>query len=284
MRETWSVTTLICEDLARNDPARPIVEAIGPNLVISLLMDGHQTINRWSAKYANVLAEDPGSSVLSITSLGLINRINNTIDNPSSINTRYSNNEKNGSQRDNNKSHAIALWTDDKATTMINLKDKADAVLISISEHPVTDFTHDGRADDRATSLRFSGARDIQLSNDDVINMLEDLNENREEPIYLSEIIKKNRENKVRCFNSNGDYYPPWGQSKLSESYQWKNQVLAFFDKKTSGTHKEIAGLLKVSERYALNLCKKWCEKGYIDQCGESNEPQKYELIKKIQK
>ena len=71
-RLTWSV--LICEDLARQDPAADLIRAVGPNLLIALLMDGPQKKERWAARYASVLAEDPGSSVLSITSLGMAKR------------------------------------------------------------------------------------------------------------------------------------------------------------------------------------------------------------------
>ena len=62
---------LICEDLARPDPVANLVRAVGPNLVIALLMDGPQTRERWAARYATVLADDPGCSVLSFTSLGM---------------------------------------------------------------------------------------------------------------------------------------------------------------------------------------------------------------------
>jgi hypothetical protein len=40
-------------------------------LLIALLMDGPQLKSRWSGRYAGVLAEDPGSSVLTLTSLGM---------------------------------------------------------------------------------------------------------------------------------------------------------------------------------------------------------------------
>ncbi|MEJ8675349.1 hypothetical protein [Chromobacterium amazonense] len=71
-----SITVLVCEDLARNDPAMPTVRAIGPNLIIALLMDGPQITGRWPAKYAGVLSEDPGSSVLSVTSVAMVDRSN----------------------------------------------------------------------------------------------------------------------------------------------------------------------------------------------------------------
>jgi hypothetical protein len=68
------VAALVCEDLARNDPVLPTVAAVGPTLVIALLLDGPQLTNRWPGRYATVLAEDPGSSVLTLTSLGMIER------------------------------------------------------------------------------------------------------------------------------------------------------------------------------------------------------------------
>ena len=69
---TWSV--LICEDLARQEPAADLIRAVGPNLLIALLMDGPQMSSRWPARYAAVLAEDPGTSVLTLTSLGMAER------------------------------------------------------------------------------------------------------------------------------------------------------------------------------------------------------------------
>ncbi|MGC3967076.1 MAG: hypothetical protein QM775_06800 [Pirellulales bacterium] len=74
LRPGISVATLICEDLARIDPVQQVIRAIGPNLVIALLMDGPQLEKRWSGRYATVLADDPGSAVLTVTSLGLLRR------------------------------------------------------------------------------------------------------------------------------------------------------------------------------------------------------------------
>jgi len=65
------IAPLICEDLARPDPTGDVIRSIGPDLVIAFLMDGPQLANRWPARYATVLAEDPGCSVLTITSLGM---------------------------------------------------------------------------------------------------------------------------------------------------------------------------------------------------------------------
>jgi len=66
-----SFCTVICEDLARQDPVAQVIRSVGPNLVIALLADGPQIETRWSARYASVLADDPGASVLTVTSLGL---------------------------------------------------------------------------------------------------------------------------------------------------------------------------------------------------------------------
>lgn len=63
---------LICEDLARQEPVADLVRSVGPNLVVALLMDGPQIDSRWSSRYATVLAEDPGSSVLTLSSLGMV--------------------------------------------------------------------------------------------------------------------------------------------------------------------------------------------------------------------
>ena len=71
-----TLCVLICEDLARQDPAPDMIRAVGPNLVIALLLDGPQLEWRWPARYAAVLAEDPGSTVITLTSLGMALRSN----------------------------------------------------------------------------------------------------------------------------------------------------------------------------------------------------------------
>lgn len=72
LRSDLVLCPLICEDLARQDPVAELVRSVGPNLVIALLMDGPQIPERWSARYASVLADDPGSSVLTLSSLGMV--------------------------------------------------------------------------------------------------------------------------------------------------------------------------------------------------------------------
>jgi hypothetical protein len=74
LRSDLLVCPLICEDLARQDPVAELVRSIGPNLVVALLMDGPQLPARWAARYATVLADDPGCSVLTLTSFGMVRR------------------------------------------------------------------------------------------------------------------------------------------------------------------------------------------------------------------
>ena len=132
--DNWlTVCPLICEDLARQDPIAELVRAVGPNLVIALLMDGPQLPSRWPARYATVLADDPGSSVLTLTSLGMAE-----LSRPPSI--------AKGSR-------AIALWKDAKTGEAISIdlpRDKQGAVL-SLSRVFVKEYAADGRDDGGAT-------------------------------------------------------------------------------------------------------------------------------------
>jgi hypothetical protein len=70
-----SMASLVCEDLARIHPVQSVLRAVGVNLVFALLMDEEQQEYRWASRYATVLADDPGSSVLVLTSLAFIERV-----------------------------------------------------------------------------------------------------------------------------------------------------------------------------------------------------------------
>jgi hypothetical protein len=65
------LTALVCEDLAHNDEIAQLIRSVGPTAVINLLLDGPQLTSRWTARYASVLADDPGSAVLTLTSCGM---------------------------------------------------------------------------------------------------------------------------------------------------------------------------------------------------------------------
>jgi len=143
MSEDLVICALVCEDLARPDPVANIVRAVGPNLVIALLMDGPQTKERWAARYATVLADDPGCSVLSLTSLGMAQ-----LSRPES-----------GPGRP----RVVALWKDVfKGATEIELSEGCDSVAVSLSIRYREEFTADGRGDENSAAfLILSGVHPI---------------------------------------------------------------------------------------------------------------------------
>jgi hypothetical protein len=126
-----TMTVLICEDLARPDPVGEIVRAVGPNLVISLLMDAGQRTDRWSSRYAAALADDPGCSVLTLTSLGMTQLTGTSTP----------------------KSRSIALWKDAKsgAAQVIDLAPRASAIVLKIGVEEREEWSADGRSDEGTT-------------------------------------------------------------------------------------------------------------------------------------
>lgn len=127
-RPNATMTTLICEDLARVDPCQAAVRAIGPSLLVALLMDGSQLSFRWPSRYATVLAEDPGCSVLTISSLGLINRSRL----PDGSRPKWS----------------VALWRDDQSGPAEIVMDPGhQGVCITVEPQWRTECTLDGRQD-----------------------------------------------------------------------------------------------------------------------------------------
>jgi hypothetical protein len=68
------LTTLVCEDLAHSDDIAQLIRSVGPTVVLNVLLDGPQLTSRWTARYASVLADDPGSAVLTLTSYGMVER------------------------------------------------------------------------------------------------------------------------------------------------------------------------------------------------------------------
>lgn len=130
-RHGSTMTALICEDLARNDPCLDVIRAIGPNLVVALLMDGPQTSYRWPAHYAGVLAEDPGSSVLTVTNFGMVAR---------------------SSVRDSTRSRSVAFWKDSVGNQLeLQLPEGFHALLLSLRGVASEEKTLDGRRDGGST-------------------------------------------------------------------------------------------------------------------------------------
>ncbi len=125
-----TVSVLICEDLARPDPLGDLIHSVGPNLLICLLMDGPQISSRWPGRYATTLADDPGSSVLTLTSIGMAN-----LSRPSSGAVAPS--------------RCIALWKDARTGSAkeIALPSGADAVVLSVAVEYCEEWTADGRGD-----------------------------------------------------------------------------------------------------------------------------------------
>ncbi|HSL84541.1 MAG TPA: hypothetical protein VLF66_17340 [Thermoanaerobaculia bacterium] len=125
----WWVTAsvLICEDLARLEPVSEVVRAVGPNLVIALLMDGPQLESRWPARYATVLADDPGCSVLTVTSLGMA--------------------QLSRSESGDCGSRIVALWKDDKdgRNIPIELPVGSEGVVLCLARETKAEWTADHR-------------------------------------------------------------------------------------------------------------------------------------------
>ncbi len=120
---------LVCEDLARPDPVGDVIRAVGPNLVIALLLDGPQIPSRWPGRYATVLAEDPGCSVLTLTSLGMAKLSRPT-----------------GLRGFKKHSHTIALWKDITGKTQPIELGRGDSAVLSIKIDKRENWTADGRS------------------------------------------------------------------------------------------------------------------------------------------
>ena len=134
-RENSVFSSLICEDLARSDPCHEILRAIGPNLLFVLLMDGAQLASRWSARYSTGLTDDPGTSVLTLTSRGLVKASNDI---------RVTQKDKNGEFKKANWS--VALWKDDKGDPVsIKCEPEFQASLIRLRVESNPECTFDSR-------------------------------------------------------------------------------------------------------------------------------------------
>jgi hypothetical protein len=72
--EELTLVCLVCEDLAQYDDVAQVVRSVGPTLVFTPLLDGPQLAARWAARYASVLADDPGSAVATLSAYGMVQR------------------------------------------------------------------------------------------------------------------------------------------------------------------------------------------------------------------
>jgi len=122
-----AMTALICEDLARIEPCQAVLRATGPNLVVVLLMDGPQVEARWPNQYAGILADDPGCSVITLTSLGLPRRIRSD---------------------DGEDRLSIGLWRDGFGETKrLNITGDEAALVVTLVPKSLSESTLDGRPD-----------------------------------------------------------------------------------------------------------------------------------------
>jgi hypothetical protein len=139
--EQLTVCPLVCEDLARPDPVTDVLRSIAPTLVVALLLDGPQLAARWPARYASVLADDPGCSVLTLTALGMTQR---------SQPPGYA------------PSRGIALWKDPhRGLQQIALAEDARAVALTAHPRAVQIPSADGRTGKSVAELVLSGIEQI---------------------------------------------------------------------------------------------------------------------------
>jgi hypothetical protein len=123
--EEITLASLVCEDLAQIDDVAEILRSVGPTIVLALLLDGPQLSSRWAARYASVLADDPGSAVLTLTLFGMAQR---------------------SRPQGRDASPVIALWKDpSRGTREIPLEAGAHAVLLTTCGGRGSRRTVDGR-------------------------------------------------------------------------------------------------------------------------------------------
>ncbi|HEY7793093.1 MAG TPA: hypothetical protein VIA10_03705 [Gaiellaceae bacterium] len=136
-----TATPLVCEDLARLDEAAELVRRLGPSLVVALLLDGPQLASRWPCRYASILADEPGSSVLTLTAFGMVARSRPPGAAPSRV---------------------IAHWNNRvDGLREIGLAPGAAAVLLTASVESSTLWTADGRRHADVPGLRLTGVRQL---------------------------------------------------------------------------------------------------------------------------
>jgi hypothetical protein len=123
--EGITLAALVCEDLAQIDEVADLLRSVGPTIVITPLLDGPQLSSRWSARYASVLADDPGSAVLTLTSSGMAQR---------------------SRPHGRDSVPLVALWKDPvRGTREIPLEAGAQGVLLTASADLTTRRSGDGR-------------------------------------------------------------------------------------------------------------------------------------------
>jgi hypothetical protein len=136
--EGITVIGVVCEDLAKIDEVADVVRSVGPSFVYTPLLDGPQLNSRWAARYASVLADDPGSAVLTLTSFGMTQRCRPGGRAPSPV---------------------VALWKDAaRGTLEISLETGAEGVLLTVRGEQATRASADGRPPVENSPLLYAAA------------------------------------------------------------------------------------------------------------------------------
>ena len=140
-----TLVAVVCEDLARLDAVADLLRTVGPTLVVTVLLDGPQLASRWTARYASVLADDPGSAVLTLTSFGMVERSRPGGSPPSRV---------------------VALWKDPtRGIREIPLDAGAHGVLLSVGVDRASRHSADGRwPTDDTTHLRDVGVHQVRAA------------------------------------------------------------------------------------------------------------------------
>jgi len=160
LRPNITISTLICEDLARIDPAQGVLRAIAPNLVVALLADGSQLKQRWSARYATVLADDPGSSVLTLTSIGMVFKGKDQT-------RKFPGNVVRVENQDQKFPANIALWKEPgREVEELELPEGHHSLLLNCAFKSGEDSTMDGRRENTGkVCVSLAGVRPIKCPN-----------------------------------------------------------------------------------------------------------------------
>ena len=120
-----TLAAVVCEDLAEIDEVADVLRSVGPTIVVTPLLDGPQLSSRWAARYAGVLADDPGSAVLTLTSYGMARR---------------------SQPRGRDSSPIIALWKDPvRGVREIPLESGAQGILLTVTADLTNRRSGDGR-------------------------------------------------------------------------------------------------------------------------------------------
>jgi hypothetical protein len=140
-----TLAALVCEDLAQNDDVAELIRQVGPTIVLTALLDGPQLNSRWAARYASVLADDPGSAVMTLTSYGMVQR---------------------SRPRGREASPVVALWKDpSRGVREIPLEAGAHGVLLTVCTDRATRRSADARIlVDNGTSCFDVAVRQIRAS------------------------------------------------------------------------------------------------------------------------